>query len=257
VTQSPENKPAARPGTHRVLRFVSRSSGEGGEVRAVVEDNYHHFRVAIRHDGIQVIAVSSNSPRHPYTLCPSAGDRLNELIGMQLSGSPTFAYRHTDVRFQCTHQFDLAAIALAAAVRGVTERRYDMAAYDEGDQIEAILLMDGRPRLHWDIERHQILSPAPYAGRALGSGFTDWVASSMEAEEAEAALVLRRLVMISGGRNFVINEGDHPVENGSCWIKHPERRLQAVRADVRRDFSENPEILANDQNEADWLRPKS
>ena len=57
---------------------------EPGEARAVLEDDYHNFRVAIRHDGATVTDIASSSPRVPTTLCVHAGKELQALVGMRL-----------------------------------------------------------------------------------------------------------------------------------------------------------------------------
>jgi hypothetical protein len=55
------------------LHGVIRLAGRQGEMRAALEDDFHHFRVVLCHDGSYVLAVSSEGLRVPYSLCPAPG----------------------------------------------------------------------------------------------------------------------------------------------------------------------------------------
>lgn len=70
---------------NRAIALASRP----GEARAVVEDDFHHFRVAILHRDGRVSGTRSSSVRYPYTLCPAAGARLNKLVGSEVSSDVT------------------------------------------------------------------------------------------------------------------------------------------------------------------------
>ncbi|WP_299694490.1 DUF2889 domain-containing protein [Hydrocarboniphaga sp.] len=228
--------------------------GSTGEARAVVEDDYHHFRVVVHYDAGQVISTSTEALRSPYDLCSAAGQRLHELVGMPLSGKMAAAFRVTDARHQCTHQFDIAALAVAAAARGIRQRRYDMVIPDSADgRVSARLQRDGSDVLEWQMDGDIILEPHPYTRRSIGSGFTDWVANQLSEDESEAALVLRRGVFISAGRRMEksIPSGARPT--GGCWVQQPERnRLAVAHPDSRQNFSQMPERLTAADNE--WIR---
>jgi len=60
----------------RVIPLVSR----GGEVRAAVEEDFHYFRVALRHDGREMTDVTGDTRRGPYTPCSAAGARLKSYV---------------------------------------------------------------------------------------------------------------------------------------------------------------------------------
>ena len=249
-----DSKPA--PSLNRVIRIT----GGRGIVRAALEDDFHHFRVILRHDGDHVTAVEADSPRFPYSLCPVAGLRLRDIVGMTLTDDMTAIFRVTDARDQCTHQIDLAALAITAAARGTTERRYDMKIYDRqaGEDRHALLWRDGALVLDWVLDwvldGYAVAAPAPYAGRSLGSGFTFWVSQALDREAAEATLVLRRGVFISGGRGMAeqLDRRLSAPVSGGCWVQHAERAPFAVRQKgSTQDFTARAELLTRD-DEA-WL----
>lgn len=236
---------------NRVVRIV----GHDREVRAVVEDDFHHFRVALSHDGHKVTRISSESPRSPYSLCPAAGLRLQLLVGTALTDDPTATARLLDARQQCTHQFDLAGLALAAAARGTKELRYDLAVSDavHGKQ-HAVLHRNGVQVLDWDVADYAIVAPPAFAGRGLGAGFTTWVAQALENQAAEDALVLRRGVFISDGRGLAdwLDGLDHAPATGGCWVQQPEQNEQAKRhRGSTLDFAGRTDELTRDDNA--WL----
>src|SRR3546814_9230972 len=59
----------------------------------------------------------------------------------------------------------------------------------------------------------------------LGRGFTAWAGTSLNTDDAEAALVLRRAIFISGGRGRTeeLDRQPHAVARGGCWVQQPER----------------------------------
>lgn len=197
-----------------------------------MEDDFHHFRVEIAHEGGFVISVDAQSPRSPYSLCPAAGAQLRKLVGLPLSDRTSDVFDRVDARLQCTHQFDLAALAIAAAARRTALRRYDARVSDPLNGLQrAVLLRDGRTVLAWETEARHIVHPAPWAGLALGTGFTAWTTTALDAELAEAALVLRRAVFISSGRGKIalLDALDHAPARGGCWVEQPERAAAAKR----------------------------
>src|SRR5260370_26910870 len=210
-----------------------------GAVRAALEDDFHHFRVLLRHDGRRIVAASSESLRQPYTLCSAAGERLSQLIGAALAEGLTMVFPHTDPRLQCTHQFDLAALAIAAAARG-TSRHYHARVPDRiDDRADPELWRDGQSCLQSHVQADLISSPARYAAIALRHGFTDWAARELGPDEREAAIVLRRAVMIAVGRRMLqrLDREPYPLARGGCWVLQPERNR-----DARRVFGSVPDF---------------
>jgi len=238
---------------NRVIRLIART----GEVRAAVEDDFHHFRVTVLHDGEKVASVLSESYRAPYSLCGDAGARLRELVGSPLVPDITALTQHIDARAQCTHQFDLACLAVAMAARGESERIYHAVVHDSRDaHYLATLDRNGLCVMRWNMEGQTILSPAPYAGRSIGSGFTGFVSHELEGDEAEAALVLRRAVFITGGRGIAqwMDSREYPAATGGCWVQQPQRHRRALRnKGTTLDFTGKvDQLTTSDEAWLDW-----
>ena len=105
----------------RRIRLVN----EPGLVRGGLEDDFHYFRVAVRHDGSVVTDIEVEAFRWPWTTCPDAGNELQQLVGMPLSPRCLAVGDHANPRLQCTHQFDLTGLAVAHATRDEHARQYD------------------------------------------------------------------------------------------------------------------------------------
>lgn len=238
----------------RRIQINARRSPEGGEVRAALEDDFHHFRVALLHRNGIVAKVSAEAPRHPFSACPEASAALAGLGGMGLDPIANSVSRHTDASLQCTHMFDLAGLAIALAARGDEYRRYDIEVprYEDG-RTQARLARDDGFQLKWDIRDSSILSPAPYTGVNIREGMARWALSTLPADESEAALVLRRCAIISLGRNKDIDQEVHARPTGRCYAQQPERAHQAIRiVGSTWDFSERRGALCQDDSE--WLQ---
>lgn len=227
-----------------------------GEARAVVEDDYHHFRVLIRHRRGQVVEAASQALRSPTVLCPVAGERLSELHGMALDPSSAAALGHTDARQQCTHMIDIAGLAIAAAARGIDRRSYAAVVPDRQEGVtHPVLYRDGSPVLSWRMTGATITNPAPFKDLNIGSGFTGWVRRELGLEEAEAALVLRRAVSISGGRGVDLDAPGRKGPMGRCWTWQPERAPEAIagrNVGSTLDFSGRADELT--RADQAWLR---
>jgi hypothetical protein len=224
-----------------------------GEARAAVEDDFHHFRVVIRHDGARVTGTAWQALRRPWTTCALAGERLSELVGMELSPRANAVIAHTDQRQQCTHMFDLAGLAIAATARGIKERRYEAVVPDRfGPRTDPHLVRDGAEVLRWTLEGSLITAPAPFAGQSLQAGFSKWAEENLDADEAEAALVLRRAAFISGGRGVNLDAAPHAPARGGCYVQQPQRAPAAKRmVGSTQDFTDRPDSLL--EGDARWL----
>jgi len=213
---------------NRVIRLVSRP----GEVRATVEDDFHHFRVVVQHDGHRVLKAFNDARRSPFTLCPAAGARISELVGQSLTTDLTALTTDIDARNQCTHQFDLACLSVAMAARGEGQRRYHAIVHDSRDsRTLATLDRDDERVLEWEVDGETILAPHPFSGRSIGSGFTGFVSRELEHDAAEAALVLRRAVFITSGRGISewVDTLPHAMVTRGCWVQQPEQHRNALR----------------------------
>jgi hypothetical protein len=239
-------------GTYR-RRIIVRLDG----ARAVgeLEDDFHHFRVALDHDGERVTAVDGSGVRAPWTMCLSAGEPIQAVTGTILMTGP-LALSHLDARRNCTHMFDLAGLLVTHAARGVDgDRLYDMtiddASADTGDRF-ARLWRDGELVLEWHLRDRTVLGPPGWVEAPLWQGFIPWAAENLEDDTAEAAVALRRACDISHGRMTDLDamETAEPlmdVMRGICHAFQPEHAPLAIRhKGAGRDFTEHPELLLAD-----------
>ncbi len=242
------------PVFRRRIELAARHAPEGGQVRIVLEDDFHHFRVALSYrDGV-ICALNGAAPRHPFSVCPGATAELVKLVGMPLARIANAVTQHTDASEQCTHLLDLAGLANAAAARGITYRRYELEVprYVAG-RSHARLVRDDGFELEWEINGSDIVAPVRYAKVNLRRGMARWALATLPEEEAEAALVLRRGALIGYGRSLGLHQGPHTHLRGSCYAHQPQRAEQAIRLpDSTWDFTERAEALCLD--DGDWLK---
>ena len=182
-----------------------------------------------------------------------AGDRLAALIGLPLTRRVTDIHARINGRDQCTHQFDLAAMTIAAAARG-QNRSYRILVTDPTDDVSFFRIHrnDGM-LLTWTASHGQIIAPEPFTGKMLRHGFTDWAATALDEDHCEAALALRRAQMISNGRQIIgeLNALGHARSRGGCWVQQPERATFAIRIPTfKPDGLSDPELDADDRT---WL----
>lgn len=234
----------------RRIRLVARDR----LVRADLEDDFHRFGVDLEHDGTRVVEARARAARFPWETCPGAGARIEELAGTPLLDRAVDLAGHTDARRHCTHLFDLAALALAHAAAGRARRQYDIAVPDRRDgRTRATLERDGAPFLEWELDRSEIVSTGPFAGVSLrGRSFLDWIAAHLDADRAEAALVLRRAVYIAIGRATDLDAlataaQVTPLAGASCHSMQPGVAERALRVKgSTRQFSASAEPLLGD-----------
>lgn len=221
-----------------------------GVARAALEDDFHHFRVELAYaDGV-VTRAHGTGLRIPYTGCAAAGAALASLVGMKLDSVANTVTRATDASQQCTHQLDLAGLALAAAARGIAERRYDIEVPRRtGGSTSGRIQRNGITVLDWKIEGETIVAPQQHAGVSLREGLARWALATLPEDVAEAALILRRCLMISRGRERDLDLLAHAEPSGRCYAQQPERAVIALRvAGSTWDFTQRAaELCANDQ----------
>lgn len=237
----------------RRVGIATRKRADGSlEARCAVEDDYHHFRVLLEARDGRIASARNYALRSPNTLCEAAGGRLEEIVGMQLDPASAAVFRQTDQFQQCTHQFDLAGLGVAALALERPQRTYDAVVPDRQDgRTTATLYADGQPVLTWQVNGMTLEGPAPYTGLSLGAGFTRFTAT-LSRDEAEYALVLRRALFVSQGRgtNFATLGNRGPV--GGCWAWQPERKDQLRRLpENRRDLSDSADLILSE--DAEWL----
>ncbi len=238
----------------RRIEITTREMPDGNsQARCVVEDDFHHFRVVVSAREGRVVAISNDALRSPNTLCDAAGGRLHELIGTALDPSCAAVQTATDQFQQCTHQFDLAGLGVAALALGRPRRVYQATIPDraEDGRTIAALDVDGMEALRWEVNEMTVEAPEPYAGHSLGAGFTRFT-RSLPCDEAEAALVLRRALFVSQGRKYDTEFLERSGPVGGCWAWQPERMDTLRRLPENRiSFSDRAEALL--VGDDDWL----
>lgn len=219
-----------------------------------LEDESHHFGITLVHDGHHIREVHAAAPRYPWTTCPGAAEPLQALVGKPLMGRCAALGSLIDMRLQCTHVFDLASLAIAHAYAGREHRHYHGAVEPlratepaaPAGRLRATLQCDGRQVLCWDLDGDSIVAPPPYAGHTIYHGFRQWT-DTLGTEEAEHALVLRRVVFVSNGRRIRIEHLGSAAELGQgpvCHSFQPAQREQAIpMPDSRRRFDTTPEAM--------------
>lgn len=197
-----------------------------------LEDDFHHFEVRLRHgDDRRVTACVLDARRWPWTTCPDAGHNLGRLIGMELSERCTAVAGITDPRWQCTHQFDLAGLAVAHAARGTDRREYEVELTPIGDGYRPTLWRDGELVHRWTISGSSptgriLVDPAPFTDAPWKGGFIRWADETLPPVEAEAAIVLRRACDIGMGRGMDLEaipvaEELAGIMTGVCYSMQP------------------------------------
>lgn len=236
-----------------VLRRSIRLAAHPGEVRAAVEDDYHHFRVRLHHDGQVVTGVDSEALRIPWAACAFAHENWSKFVGAPLDDRSSAIADYVEMRLFCTHMFELAGLAMAAAAQGVSRRRYDMAVGYGGRRGEgAQLWRDGEPVLDWRTDGQTILGPDPFTGVPVGRGFAGFAKTQLGVEDGEAALVLRRAIIISSGRTMNLDAVVHSHAGGGCYTTQPERAPTAWRVvGSTEDFEARAQTLTH--SDLAWL----
>lgn len=219
-----------------------------GCVIAGVEDDFHHFIVTLRHDGQRVTEVTAVSPRSPWSICIDAASKLSAFVGTTLSLTPAIDPQLLNYHFHCTHQYDLAGLAIAHAVRG-GKRQYDIEVPDlNGRHAVARLFRDSDLYWEWQMDGSVLAAPARFAGLNL-RGIGEWASVNLNADEREAFAILRRAFRVSGGRHLDLDlfDDNAPIiqkMSGACYAFQPVNAGKGKRNKGSQiDFSENPNDL--------------
>jgi hypothetical protein len=231
----------------RRIRLVNTSptTAVGG-----LEDDFHYFIVTVHHDGIRVTGVETWASRWPWTTCPDAGNALQALVGMELSPRCLAVGDVTNPRLQCTHQFDLAGLAIAHATRAVESRQYDTEVpygAQSGGPRQVRCWRNGAPVLTWTLDGHACVDPEPYASAPWRGGFLKWADASLPVDDAEAASVLRRSCDISMGRGADLESYPRASQlaiasSGICYTFQPGTSEVALRQlGTIRDWDQDPD----------------
>jgi hypothetical protein len=232
------------------MRRLDRNATE-----AALEDDFHRFTVVVHHDATHVTGLEATSGRWPWSTCPDAAAQLDQLVGMELSPRCTAVAAVADPRWQCTHQFDLAGLAVAHATRDSSARQYDIEvppANDAGERIPR-LWRDGELLLEWTIGYAAgLTAPPPFTEAPWRGGFIKWAGATLEPDAAEAAIVLRRACDIGMGRGMDLERYRSADElaglmTGVCFTMQPAVMPRARRQiGSIRDFADHPDALLAD-----------
>ena len=111
------------------------------------------------------------------------------------------------------------------------------------------LARDGEPRLRWVLRGGTIVAPSPYAD--VTRGFARWADATLDADDAEAAVVLRRACAIGMSRGIDLDSyptlADMPGLSPLCFSMQPERAPVAFRnRGLIRDYDDRPDALLAD-----------
>jgi len=221
----------ALPGFRR--RFVVDPAP--GQVRCDLEDDYHHMRVVVRHDGEVATGVEGEMIRVPWTTCGGAQAVLaRTFTGVRLDA---FAARAGKVA-NCTHLFDIAVLA-AAHAHDATPLVFDILVADPVEGVwRAELRRDGTAVLGWDVSGFVLSRPAHLAGIRLDR-LRPWIDSLDPLGQEQARLLRWGTILAHGrGRQFADASERQRLPLGQCYTFQPENAPNAtyIEGSVR-DFS--------------------
>jgi hypothetical protein len=228
----------APPGTSLFRRRIRLVNVDAGRTIGELEDDCHHFRIDLRHDGNRIERADGTYMRGPWTTCALAGEPLRAVEGRPLAARASAIGDYADARANCTHMFDLTGLAMAQARRAVRERQYDLVVTDwQGPSLQqsATIWRDGETIVHWDLEQREVSGPADWVGAPLRNKFIRWAEDHFDADIAEAAIALRRVIDIAVSRTgdldrFERAEGmTSSVMMGRCMTYSPQYVPLAIR----------------------------
>jgi len=228
---------ARRAGAIGSYRRGVRIKAQPGVATAEMEDDVHHFQVALRHaDGV-ITAVEAAAPRTPWVTCPGALMQLKTLGGLRLEDVKALSRSE---RFEhCLHLFDLALLAASRAQDAPFERVYRIDADHDAAQPLMRMWRDGIEILSWRVDNGRVQG-SRYDGAALAE--LSRRLGELGADEAEAVLILRRASLISFVRTVDLDAVSssnalRASPGATCYAKQPVRLDEAERAvGSSRDF---------------------
>jgi hypothetical protein len=241
---------SVEPGVGYWRRIRIAAEGDATVV-ANMEDDFHRFRVTLRHDGERVVSLKGEAIRYPWSACPGADALLRRFEGLELFGSSTTLAGHDNPKSHCTHMFDLAALAIPHARARRDRRQYDAFVPDFVDRKSTpTLWRDGEKLLEWHTDRGTITGPTPFEGVSMTSGFVRWAEGALDVETLEAAMVLRRAWDIGRARGRDLDHMETAAEltpflpPAPCFTFQPDVVDRSKRMKgTARDFSADPDQL--------------
>ncbi|MCB1666719.1 MAG: DUF2889 domain-containing protein [Porticoccaceae bacterium] len=215
-------------GTRISRRKVSLKS-EPGMVTAQFADIYHEMACILHHDGEKITSLKGEIIRFPTNLCPGAEKFIQELEGTSINTEFKDLYANQRAKRQCTHLFDLAALAIRHSHRS-DERIYEAVVPDMDGIVDVSISCNGSLVHQWQILNQQMVSSDELNGKPLIQGFIGWASRYYKnSDELEAAIILSRTIFIARGRRYEVKSGhgdtlnEHKSLLGSCFAYQPER----------------------------------
>jgi hypothetical protein len=229
----------APPGTSMFCRRIRLINVDSNYTVGELEDDCHHFRIDLRHDGSTIVSAEGRYFRGPWTTCAKAGEPLRAIEGHPMRPVASAIGAYSDARANCTHLFDLTGLAMAHAFRAEEQRQYDMIVTDmqapPSLTQDATIWRDGNEIVHWQLEQREVIGPAAWAGAPLRNKFIKWAEERLDADTAEAAIALRRVIDIAMSRTGNLDRFDRAegvtssVMMGRCMTYSPQHVAVAVR----------------------------
>ncbi|MDB5430864.1 MAG: hypothetical protein JWP35_1980 [Caulobacter sp.] len=255
-----------------IFRRSVRIAGAPGAISADMEDDFHRFGVDMTHDGETITAVQGRAIRTPWNTCKFAPDALQNLVGLPLRACASDFIRQSNPRAQCTHMYELAALAGAHALRGQLQADYaaEVPIALGDDPTRVTLHRNGEILFDWQVRRPSqphgdvhsperlvggdiIVSPEPFAGRALRDLMV-WARDALTPDLFDAVYIFRRSIGISAGRLMDLDAPDVDIaallfsrKSGDCFTFQPEKLATTTRTrGSTLDFTARPGALLQD-----------
>lgn len=229
----------APPGTSMFRRRIRLVNVDASCTVGELEDDCHHFRVELHHDGVTIMSAAGEYLRGPWTTCQAAGAPLRAIEGHPLHPQASTIGAYAEARDNCTHLFDLTGLAMAQVFRPQPGRQYDMVVTDmQGPPSfaqEAVIWCDGTEVVRWQLEQREVVAPEAWAGAPLRNKFIRWAEAQVDHDTAEAAIALRRVVDIAMSRMGDLDRFDRAegvtssAMMGRCMTYSPKNVAVALR----------------------------
>lgn len=218
--------------------------------RVALEDDCHAVRIDVKHDGRSVIGVDANWHRHPTTACTGAIEAIRTLEGCPLTDNLLEITKSADPKLNCTHIFDIVALAITHITRRERRREYEITVPDTlAGAININFSVDGGLHQSWVIDDGKITSPPLMEERQIFGGLLRWAAESLSDSDFDAVFMIQHALFVAQSRRFNLNAmaGDKPfyLKNmaGSCYAHQPEGIGRLVTLPSQVDFSAEPDDM--------------
>lgn len=219
------------------------------ECQVAMEDEHHYFILRFGHDGERITSVDSHSRRTPWTICPQAASRLQEFVGQPLCRRLPVGMQEIDAKQQCTHQYDLAMLALVQAGQPGRREYVSRVVGAMHEYRHAQLWLNDRLLLDWRLKGTLIHSSDEFDQQDLRQ-IMPWAEANLSDAQLEALFVQRRSVMVAASKGYnldlIQNAGQAMrMRGGACFVFQPERADQAIRVvgSTRQDVKGSDDLL--------------